>query len=98
MNNVTQGVIAGLVFGAVAVAIMVPMSMPQKRDAMIAAFLNRFGIGFTIAVASLPAAGWLKGLVFGLLLSLPAAIATRAYAPILGLGVVGSVIIGWIVG
>jgi len=81
MNNVTQGVIAGLVFGAVAVAIMVPMPMPQKRDAMIAAFLNRFGIGFTIAVASLPAA-----------------IATRAYAPILGLGVVGSVIIGWIVG
>jgi hypothetical protein len=37
-------------------------------------------------------------LVFGVLLSLPDAIITKAYAPIFGLGAVGGVIIGIIVG
>jgi len=38
------------------------------------------------------------GLFFGLLLSIPDAIITKAYAPIIGLGAVGGTIIGVIIG
>ena len=40
----------------------------------------------------------LQGLIFGILLSLPDAIITKAFAPILILGAVGGLIIGLIVG
>ena len=36
------------------------------------------------------------GALLGLGLSLPTAIIVRVYAPILGIGVVGGIIIGWI--
>jgi hypothetical protein len=39
----------------------------------------------------------LVGLIFGFLLSLPSSIITRAYAPIIGTGILGGVIIGFIV-
>jgi hypothetical protein len=48
--------------------------------------------------ARLPLPGWAQGLVFGVLLSLPDAIITKAYAPILILGAAGGVVIGLIVG
>jgi len=38
------------------------------------------------------------GLFFGLLLSIPDALITKAYAPIIGMGVVGGTIIGIIIG
>jgi hypothetical protein len=50
-----------------------------------------------IGAATLPLSGWLTGLIFGLLLSLPDAIITKAYAPILGLGTIGGLIIGAVV-
>ena len=46
----------------------------------------------------LPLPSWDQGLIFGILLSLPDAIITKTYAPILILGAVGGVIIGLIVG
>ncbi|HEV8600046.1 MAG TPA: hypothetical protein VGQ69_11845 [Gemmatimonadales bacterium] len=98
MSQVALGVLCGAVFGAVAVALMLPMSFPDKRAALTAAFLNRFGIGLLIAVADLGLPGWLSGLAISLLLSAPAAIVTRAYAPILGIGAVGGLLIGWIAG
>ena len=98
MTRIALGVLCGAVFGAVAVAIMLPMTFPDKRAALTAAFLNRFGIGLMIAVADLGLPGWLSGLVISLLLSAPGAIATKAYAPILGLGAIGGALIGWIVG
>ena len=61
----------------------------------MAAFLSRFGIGLVIALVQLPSwPGWLIGLVFGLLLSLPDALVTKSYAPILIGGAIGGVIIG----
>jgi hypothetical protein len=45
MSRLAVGVIAGLIFGAVDVALMLPMSFPDKRTALLAAFLSRFGIG-----------------------------------------------------
>ncbi|MBI4652942.1 hypothetical protein HY750_01690 [Candidatus Kuenenbacteria bacterium] len=38
------------------------------------------------------------GLLLGAGLSLPSAIITRAYAPIIGIGIIGSAIIGFVVG
>jgi len=54
--------------------------------------------GFVIGAARLPLPSWAQGLIFGILLSLPEAIITKTYAPILILGAVGGVIIGLIVG
>lgn len=95
MPNVISGVISGAIFGAVSVAMMWPMSFPDKSTALAAAFCNRFAIGLVIACVELPGwPGWAVGVLFGLLLSLPDAIITKAYAPILIVGAVGGAIIG----
>jgi len=90
---VAYGLVAGLVFGAVAVATMLPHAFPDKRAALSAAFLDRFAIGFVIGVANLAWPRWVVGLFFGLLLSAPAAIITKAWRPILIIGAVGGVLI-----
>jgi hypothetical protein len=93
-----SGIIAGAVFGVVSVAMMIPMSFPDKRAALVAAFINRFGIGLVIGCVVLPGwPGWLVGLLFALLLSVPAALISKAYAPILIIGAVGGAIIGGII-
>ena len=98
MSNLMSGVIAGLIFGAVSVAMMIPMSFPDKRAALLAAFINRFAIGLVIGCVTLPGwPGWLVGLLFALLLSLPAALISKAYGPILLIGAIGGVIIGGII-
>jgi hypothetical protein len=92
------GTISGLVFGAISVAMMIPMSFPDKRAALIAAFINRFAIGFVIGCVTLPNwPGWAVGVTIALLLSLPAAIVTKAYAPILIIGAIGGAIIGGLI-
>ena len=98
MSRITLGVICGLVFGAVDIGIMLPMSFPDKRAAIAAAFIARFAIGFVIGAARLPWPGWGVGLFFGLLLSIPDAIITKAYAPIIGMGAIGGTIIGFVIG
>jgi hypothetical protein len=91
------GVVCGLVFGAIDIGIMLPMSFPDKRAAITAAFIARFGIGFAIGAARLPWSGWLVGLVFGLLLSIPDALITKSYGPIIGMGAIGGTVIGFLV-
>ena len=97
MSRLSLGTICGVVFGVAVVLMMLPMEFPDKRDALLGAFTNRFGIGFVIGAVRLPLPGWANGLIFGLLLSLPSAIVTKAYAPILILGLIGGAIIGYIV-
>ena len=97
MSRLAVGLICGLIFGAVDVALMLPMSFPDKRTALLAAFLSRFGIGLVIPLVNLPAwPGWLVGVTFGVLLSLPDAIVTKAYVPILIGGAIGGLVIGGI--
>ncbi len=98
MSRLLLGTICGLIYGALSAASMIPLSFPDKRAALLGAFLNRFAIGFLIGAARLPMPSWAQGLIFGILLSLPDAIITKAYAPILILGAVGGVIVGLIVG
>jgi hypothetical protein len=79
---------------------MIPLKYENSRkriEAMGAAFLERFMIGFLIPNVELGMHPALTGLLLGTGLSLPSAIITRAYAPIIGVGMAGSVIIGFIV-
>ena len=98
MNAIVFGLLAGLIFGAVDVALMIPLSFPDKRAAMLAAFASRFAIGFLIAVTRMPVPPWVRGAIVGLLISVPDAIVTKAYVPILATGVVGGAIIGALAG
>jgi hypothetical protein len=96
MSRFALANLCGLVFGALTVLSMLPMSFPDKRAALLGAFFNRFAIGFVIILIDIPCSGWLIGLTIGILLSLPAAIITKLFVPILGIGAVGGVIIGLI--
>ena len=97
MSRILLGSICGVVFGALVVGMMLPMEVADKSAALLGAFLNRFGVGFAIGAANLPLPGWATGLIFGVLLSLPDAIITKAYLPIVVIGVIGGTIIGFAV-
>src|ERR1700741_2593773 len=98
MSKVVLGAIAGVIFGALEVALMLPMSFSDKTTALLGAFTSRFAIGFVIGCVQLPGwPGWLIGLLFGLLISLPDAIITHKYIPILVLGGIGGLIIGGVI-
>jgi hypothetical protein len=97
MNSVTLGLICGAAFGVFAVAIMLPMKMGDKRkktESLVASFIERFMLGFLIPVVAIHVNPIATGALLGLGLSVPTALITRAYSPIIGLGVVGGIIIG----
>ena len=96
MTPLAYGLLAGIAFGAISVGMMLPLQFPDKRAALLGAFLNRFAIGLLIPLIGLGLPGWLLGLGLGILLSLPDAIITKAFAPIIGVGAVGGGIIGWL--
>jgi hypothetical protein len=97
MSNIVQGLVAGVIFGMASVALMLPLPFPDKKTALLAAFFSRFGIGLVIGCVQLPWPGWLIGLTFGLLLSIPDALVTKAYSPILIIGSLGGAIIGGVI-
>jgi hypothetical protein len=94
MSHPMLGVLCGLAFGTLTALAMARLEFPDKRAALVAAFVNRFAIGFLIPVVMLPVPAWIQGLVVALLLSVPDAILTKAWAPILGIGAIGGVVIG----
>jgi hypothetical protein len=98
MNPLVFGIVAGLLFGAIDVALMLPMDFPDKPTALLAAFLSRFAIGFLVPLVRTPLPGWAAGALVGLLISLPDAVITKAYAPILASGLIGGLVIGWAAG
>jgi hypothetical protein len=85
----------GLAAGALAVLLMLPMTFPDKRTALLAAFFSRFAIGFLAANVTLPAGAIVSGALVGLLVSFPEAIVTKAYVPIVVLGIVFGALAGW---
>ena len=94
MNNIVIGLIAGTIFGIVSIIPMFFMQFENKTRAMTASFISRFAIGFIIFNLELPIPNWLKGGLVGLVLSLPDALATKKYAPIIGLGLIGGIVCG----
>jgi hypothetical protein len=88
MNPIVQGIVLGVIAGAISVGIMWKMKFPDRRGALLGAFANRFLIGLFTATSILPLHPILAGGLIGLLVSIPPAIVTKSYAPILGIGVV----------
>ena len=105
MSRLTFGLFAGLIYGALSAASMLPLTFPDKRAALLGAFLNRLAIGVVIGatvgapqVEALRLPPWIIGVVVGVLLSAADAVITKAYAPILILGAIGGGVIGWLAG
>ena len=98
MSKILLGVICGIVFGIISVLTMIPLEFEDKKAAMAGAFANRFAVGFVIGATELPLPMWASGLLFGLLLSLPDAIITKAWIPIMTLGAIGGVLCGVAIG
>ena len=89
-----------MLFGTIDALVMIPLKYENSRkkiEAMSAAFIERFMIGFLIPNVNLGIHQALTGLLLGTGLSLPSAIITRAYAPIIGIGAVGGLMIGFVV-
>ena len=105
MPRLLLGLLAGLTYGALSAASMLPLTFPDKRAALLGAFLNRLAIGIVIGavigapqIERLRLPPWTIGLAAGLILSAADAVITRAYRPVLLLGALGGALIGWLVG
>ena|SRR5260221_6971819 len=94
MNSILLGIILGAVFAIVATAPMTKMTFSDKQAAIAGAFINRFAIGFLIPNALIGITPIIRGLLLGIVLSLPDALITKAYKPIMGLGIIGGIIVG----
>lgn len=94
MSNIIKGLIAGTIFGIVSIIPMFFMTFEDKTRAITASFISRFAVGFIIFNLELPISNWLKGGLVGLILSLPDAIITKKYTPIIGLGLIGGIVCG----
>ena len=98
MDRITLGLLLGVAIGSAAVLLMLPLKFPDKRAALLGAFFARFALGFFTATVSLPVSPIATGVIVGALTSLPDAIITKTYAPIMVTGLVFGAIAGWIVG
>ena len=98
MPRVSLGLGLGIACGVIDILLMLPLDFPDKRAALLAAFCARFALGFFTAVTRLPLSPVLTGVLVGTLTSLPDAIITKAYAPIMITGILFGAIAGWIVG
>ncbi len=105
MSRLVLGVLCGLVWGALTVLSMLPLTFPDKNAALTGAFFNRFAIGAALGavigspqVTALGMPPWLVGIILALLISASDAIVTKAYVPVLALGAIGGAVVGFIVG
>jgi hypothetical protein len=99
LNSIILGIVCGLGFGIIDVLIMLPMKVDNRRkkiESLVAAFIDRFMLGFIIPNINISLNPIAAGALLGLGLSLPTAIIVRVFAPILGIGLVGGAIIGLI--
>ncbi len=100
MSRLLLGSICGVVFGIIDAALMIPIPFPPEKDknlAMIGAFFNCLVIGYVIGASNVSLPGWLSGLILGLAITLPIAIITETYIPILPVAAIGGAIIGFAV-
>jgi hypothetical protein len=97
VTRVTLGAGLGLGFGVADVLLMLPLSFPDKRAALLGAFCARFALGLFAATVKLPTTPVVSGVVVGVLTSAPDAIITEAYAPVLGTGILFGALAGLIV-
>ena len=97
MNRIVLGILCGIAFGVIDVLMTVFGNHPDRTTGMLLqAFSSRFAIGFTAANVSLRMPAVVAGGLVGLLISLPDAFALKAYAGVLGTGVIFGALTGWI--
>jgi hypothetical protein len=96
MRNIKFGLIAGFVFAVLDVVPMFFLEIPDRDLAIISAFINRLVMGLLIFTTDWKMPKWVSGLLIGVFLSLPYAIIAKTYGPILGAGLAGGLIIGFI--
>jgi hypothetical protein len=95
MSNLEVGIMTGIVAGGISVATMIPMQFPDKRAALLAAFSSRFAVGLFSCTSALPIEAVVRGALIGFIISVPDAIITKAYAPIMILGTLLGAGAGW---
>src|SRR4051812_50083168 len=89
MSRLWLGLLAGLVYGALSAASMIPLEFPDKRAALLGAFLNRLTIGVVIGAAvgspqldALRLPPWAIGLAAGVLLGAAGAGVSQGGGPL----------------
>jgi len=90
---------AGFSAAVVDTATMIPLQFPspqERRQAMTAAFVERFFLGFIVGplAAGLDANGIVIGAVVGIGTSVGAAIITKTWAPIIIMGLITGLGVG----
>ena len=99
MSNMAFGILSGLSFAALTFLIMLPMKWKSKREkteAILAATIERFTIGFIVVNVQIFPFAPLNGFVIGIVMSVPSAIITRAYVPVLLVGGLGASLVGFV--
>lgn len=74
---------------------MLPMEFPDKATALTGGFFSRFAIGFLAANVMLPIHPVLAGALVGLRVSVPDAVITKAYGPIIVSSLIFGALAGW---
>lgn len=95
VNRALLGILMGLAIGSVAVLTMLPVKFPDRKTALLGAFASRFAIGFLAVNVLLPLPFALSGVVVGLLVSIPDAVITKTYAPIIVTGMIFGALAAW---
>jgi len=96
VNRILLGVILGIALG-IADVLLTMRHGNQPATALLQAFTSRFALGFLGANVMLPVHPILSGVLVGILVSLPDAFGLKAYAGILGSGVIFGAIVGVVV-
>ena len=65
MKRLTFGIVGGLLFGAIDVALMFPLEFEDRATAFAAAFASRFTTGVLAATTQLPLPAWARGRIPG---------------------------------
>jgi len=91
--------VAGVAAAIVDTGVMIPLEFPTidaKRQAMVAAFIERFFLGFMVGpvAAGLGANAIAIGALLGVGTSLGTSIITRTWAPIIGMGLITGILVG----
>ena len=75
---------------------MLPMKFPDRKAALSAAFASRFAIGLIVPAVHFPTPAAAGGALVGALISLPDAIISKAYVPVIAIGTLGGSLIGYL--
>lgn len=98
MAALLPNLIAGFLLGGLGVALGLALALTLARPTRVADLVNCFALGFAFGALDPPGAIWFYGVIGGLFLALAEALGTRRWAPLLGLGIIGVVVLWLLTG